>query len=145
MGRIPPEREVRVLYFELVDFIYGHFWVFEVLLLAIVGLSLLGNWLIFKKMGEPGWKGIIPFYSLYVLFEKLYGNGLYACVYLACFIPLAGSLAVFAVNVYTQYRLAQSFHKDIGFTVGLALCGPVFKILLGLDGSRFHKLPPLTF
>ena len=132
-------------YLELVGFIYSHFWICGLALLAAVGLSLFGNWLVFKKMGEPGWKGVIPFYSLYVLFEKLYGNGLYALAYLACFVPLLGGLAVFAVNVYTQHRLARSFRKGAGFTAGLVLCGPVFKILLGLDGSRFHKLPPLAF
>lgn len=31
-----------------------------------------GRWLVFKKMGLPGWKGIIPFYSESILFRRLW-------------------------------------------------------------------------
>ena len=40
--------------------------------LAITALELLGLWKIFVKMGEPGWKGIIPYYNMYVLFQKVW-------------------------------------------------------------------------
>ena len=33
-------------------------------------ISLAALWKIFVKMGEPGWKGIIPIYSQYVIFTK---------------------------------------------------------------------------
>ena len=39
---------------------------------ASVALQLVGSWFTFKKMGLPGWKGLIPYYSMYVLFEKLW-------------------------------------------------------------------------
>lgn len=39
---------------------------------AAVAAELVGNWFTFKKMNKPGWKGIIPFYNLYVLFEELW-------------------------------------------------------------------------
>ena len=39
---------------------------------ATVILQLLGLWFTFKKMGLPGWKGIIPYYGDYVLFDKLW-------------------------------------------------------------------------
>lgn len=35
-------------------------------------LQMVGSWFVFRKMGMPGWKGIIPFYSTYVLFDKLW-------------------------------------------------------------------------
>ena len=137
------EREVQVVYYELLDLVYSHFRIFQLILLGILLMSLIGNWLIFRKLGEPGWKGIVPFYNLYILFEKLYGNGLYALAYLACFIPLIGGLAAFAVSAYTAYRLARSFRKDTAYTLGLILCAPLFRILLGMDrGARYHQLPP---
>ena len=138
------EREVQVVYYELLDLVYGHFRIFQLILLGILLMSLTGNWLIFQKLGEPGWKGIVPFYNLYILFEKLYGNGLYVLAYLVCFIPLIGGLAAFAVSAYTAYRLARSFRKDTAYALGLILCGPLFRILLGMDrGARYHHLPPL--
>ena len=35
-------------------------------------LQLVGLWFVFRKMGLPGWKGIIPYYGDYVLFDKLW-------------------------------------------------------------------------
>lgn len=39
------------------------------MLLEIIGaiLSMVGSWMIFKKMGRQGWEGIVPIYSTYVL------------------------------------------------------------------------------
>lgn len=47
------------------------------MLLEIIGaiLSMVGSWMIFKKMGRQGWEGIVPIYSTYVLCKVLYGNG----------------------------------------------------------------------
>ncbi len=40
--------------------------------IAAAVLSLLASWKMFIKMGEPGWKGIIPFYNVYVMFQKVW-------------------------------------------------------------------------
>ena len=37
--------------------------------------ALAGQYLVFQKMRRQGWEGIVPFYSSYVLFEELYGDG----------------------------------------------------------------------
>ena len=43
----------------------------------IIGiLTLVAEWMIFKKMGRQGWEGIVPFYNTYVLCQELYGQGL---------------------------------------------------------------------
>ena len=47
------------------------------ILSLIIGiLSLVAEWMIFKKMGRQGWEGIVPIYNTYVLCQELYGNGL---------------------------------------------------------------------
>ena len=35
------------------------------MLLEIIGaiLSMVGSWMIFKKMGRQGWEGIVPIYA----------------------------------------------------------------------------------
>lgn len=30
-------------------------------------LSLVGSWMVYKKMGRQGWEGIVPIYNTYVL------------------------------------------------------------------------------
>lgn len=46
------------------------------ILSLIIGiLTLVAEWMIFKKMGRQGWEGIVPIYNTYVLCQELYGNG----------------------------------------------------------------------
>lgn len=42
----------------------------------------VGNWFVFKKMGMPGWKSIIPYYNIYQLFDKVWEKK-YFWVYLS--------------------------------------------------------------
>lgn len=44
---------------------------FGVILLGLVALMLVAMWNIFVKMGEPGWKSIVPYYSMWTLIERL--------------------------------------------------------------------------
>lgn len=40
--------------------------------MGITALMLVSSWHLFKKLGMPGWKGIIPFYSDYMLFRTVW-------------------------------------------------------------------------
>ena len=46
--------------------------IYVILMNLIAAAELLGIWFTFKKMGMPGWKGLIPFYSTYVLCDKVW-------------------------------------------------------------------------
>ena len=46
--------------------------IYVILMNLIAAAELLGLWFTFRKLSLPGWKGIIPFYSTYVLCEKLW-------------------------------------------------------------------------
>ena len=39
---------------------------------VIVLLNIIGLFKIYQKMGKPGWKGIIPFYNMYGLYDELW-------------------------------------------------------------------------
>ena len=39
---------------------------------ALAACAFVGSWFTFKKMGLPGWKGIIPYYNMYVLFDEVW-------------------------------------------------------------------------
>ena len=41
----------------------------------VLGLSVIGNWLIFSKAGEHPWAALIPFYNSYVLHRMTWGQG----------------------------------------------------------------------
>ena len=40
----------------------------------VLGLSVIGNWLIFSKAGEHPWAALIPFYNSYVLHRMTWGR-----------------------------------------------------------------------
>ena len=46
--------------------------VYVVFLHLIIAAQMIGLWFTFRKMGLPGWKGLIPFYNVYVLCETLW-------------------------------------------------------------------------
>lgn len=95
-------------------------------MLAIVGfmtvvVSFIANWKLFEKMGYDGYKGIIPFYSEYILVKELYGSGWY---FLLLLIPI--------VNIYyacgLMNRLGKRFHKSLRWRV-------VLLIIFGMYGE----------
>lgn len=41
------------------------------LLIAWAVFAIIGQWKLFVKAGQPGWKSIIPFYNTYTLCEMV--------------------------------------------------------------------------
>ena len=54
--------------------------------MILIAGQYVGLWFTFRKMGLPGWKGIIPFYNYYVICEKVWDTKqfwrlvIYTCV-----------------------------------------------------------------
>ena len=86
-------------------------------------LSLVGSWMVYKKMGRQGWEGIVPIYNTYVLCQELYGNG---WKFLLLLIPF--------YNIYFGIKmmidLAKAFNLGAGFGIGLLLLPFVFWLIL---------------
>lgn len=101
--------------------------------LIITVASIAGLWKIFEKAGLEGWKAIIPVYNAYCLFKITWGNGWF---FLLCCIPLVN----FVIVIMTMNKLAKSFDKGIGYTIGLILLNPLFTILLGFGSDEFHSI-----
>ena len=89
----------------LVALIMGCYFLIVFLSLAATALIYISRWHIFKKMGMPGWKGIIPYYGDYMLFKTVWttkafwamiiGAGVYLVLYLSSIfiIPVTVALA----------------------------------------------------
>lgn len=61
--------------------------------LAVLVLTIASWWVLYMKMGEPGWKVLIPFYGEYTLFKRVWKPMVY-------FWYLLASAVLFAVYVY---------------------------------------------
>lgn len=76
----------------LVMLLMGAYFLIMILSMAAAALIFVSRWHIFKKMGMPGWKGIIPYYGDYLMFKTVWntkafwaqviGSGVYLVVYL---------------------------------------------------------------
>lgn len=69
--------------------------------LAYIVLMIASWWCIYDKMGEKGWKCLIPFYGRYTLFSCVWEAKIY-------FISLALNVVSFALSIYGSVILAFS-------------------------------------
>lgn len=118
--------------------VFGAFLgMFLLIVLFLLILQIIGYWKVFTKAGEKGWKSIIPIYNLVILFRISGLSPWMVCAYLLTFIPFIGWLIVLGINIYQSNKLAKSFGKDVGYTVGLVLLPAIFYMILGLGKSEY--------
>lgn len=123
----------------------------------VILLPFIAAWKLFKKVGIPGWKALIPVYSEYLMFKIV---GMRCAVLLV--IPSTAytifdmifsdykklpnyiiiSVIVLVVimtviDIIKAIKLGKAFGKKKGFIVGLILLGPIFEIILGMGKSKY--------
>lgn len=128
---------------EMIAIIFGH--------LAIAA-GMLANWKIFGKANVPGWKGLIPFYNLYVLYgltwHAILAIPVLVLSYVGPFfqnfdsmpIALLGTAAVLISGVLraiAMYKLSKSFGHGAGFAVGLYFLEPIFMLILAFNHDEY--------
>ena len=115
-------------------------------------LLALGRWQMFEKMGQPGWKGFIPIYSDYVLYESCWETVFFWVALAAStvcairgadsrslFVSLAGIVAA-VMEASLALRISRSFGHGILFALGLMLLNPLFVLYLGFGSDRYRGL-----
>jgi len=98
------------------------------LLLGLV--MLIANWLVYTKVGKPGWVVLIPIYNLVVLLEIV---GRPRWWLLLLLIPIVNVFLLFIIG----FDLARSFGKGPGFALGLIFLSPIFLLILGFGGAEY--------
>lgn len=114
-------------------------------------LELVTAWKVFEKYGEKGWKGLIPFYSDYIEFGKVWTTTMgIAYIVLTIVkelinnvdalsnIPLLGTvvgLAAFIITVLCANKKAKSFGKGIGLTIVLVLVPFIGNLYIGFKND----------
>ena len=112
--------------------------VYMIVLLAIAVVELVGMWKMFTKAGEAGWKCLIPIYNLVVLFKIAGLSPWLVLCYLLTFIPVVGTLAVLALQIYLAINLSKSFGMGNGFAAGLFFLQPIFICILGFGKAEYQ-------
>ncbi|MGN1060525.1 MAG: DUF5684 domain-containing protein [Candidatus Coproplasma sp.] len=134
-------------------------------------LLVIAEWKMFVKMGEKGWKAIIPVYNLYILIKKcsklshlwqLIAAGVliviidilyYAkvisteanwSVIVFGLLQLAAIIWAVVIEIKVMHGVSKSFGHGAGFTVGLILLGFVFQLILGFGNSQYQAVEQKT-
>lgn len=101
-----------------------------ILALIVCVVLIIAEWKIFVKAGKPGWAAIIPFYSIWVLYEIVCGRG-----------KAMFRLLIPFYNIYweikTMIKLAHAFGKSTGFGIGLIFLTPIFLCILGFGDAKY--------
>jgi hypothetical protein len=110
-------------------------------LIVIAGLTLVGYWKMFIKAGYKGWAALVPFYNTAVMLEMT-GKPLW---WMLLFLIPGVNLVC---SIILLHRLAMSFGKGWGFTLGLLFLPFIFFPILGLGSSQYRNdwppAPPMS-
>jgi hypothetical protein len=87
-------------------------------------------WRLFTKAGRPGWEGLIPIYSAYVVLKIVGRPGWWLVLYL---VPIVNIVILIIVAI----DLSKSFGHGGGFAVGLILLSVIFYPILAFGSSRY--------
>ena len=129
-------------------------------LLSGVVLGYAMRWFIFKRAGEKGWKGLIPFYSDYIYYKIGWDGRIYLALLIGqiaatvlggiCGLINAafGMLVSLILNVVVlsagavakmvlQFKIAHAFGRSDYFAVGLYFLGSMFSAVLAFGNSTY--------
>lgn len=123
----------------IVGVVLAIFGIFLLIFLVVIILTIIINWKLLEKMGNEGWKAIIPVYNTWSLCE---GIGL--CPHWAWItvvasavlsnVPVIGPLFASVVGIYFTVifciSLSRSFGKSDGFAVLLFFFYPIVGFFL---------------
>jgi len=127
--------------------------IFIFTIVAIIA-TIVGLWKIFTKVGEEGWKSIIPFYNSYILFQiawdvKYFYYIIMGNIVIGVLLALVESfctkiamiifLCLYCIIVKLNYKLSLSFGKGIYFTIGLITLTPIFYLILGFSKNAVYR------
>lgn len=145
----------------------GQTWQVVVICLSVAVFVFLllaaAEWKIFVKMGEKGWKALIPVYSAYLLLKKcsttkilwqiilsMIVSGVIDLLYYmkwveqdtwqfycASVAQLAASIWMIVLYVKMYGGVSRSFGHRGGFTVGLFFLPFIFELILGFGSSNY--------
>lgn len=138
--------------------IFGTFFVLFLLIFVVsivfIVISIIGQWKMFKKANEEGWKAIIPIYNTITLC-KLVGvtpwwilicfciSLLGSIPYVGSIFTLAGTASALYFTVILSLSTARSYSKSDAFGIGFIfnITKPFFNMIAGTSESAVYVGP----
>ncbi len=108
-------------------------------------LVVIGQWRIFEKAGENGWKSLIPIYNVYILYKIIWDTRIFwielALSLFLSIVPLIGiigAIGIFFIDIAATAKLSFAFGHGLAFIFGLIFLRPLFVIILGFGSSQYY-------
>lgn len=116
-------------------------------------LELVTAWKVFVKYGEPGWKGLVPFYSDFVEFGKVWSPAM-GLVYVVCdvfkfvnsYAELSGAIGAICtcaeivgliIGIIFAAKKSKAFGHKFGMTLVLIFFPFIGNLVLGFGKSEY--------
>ena len=115
---------------ELMEMIAGFGIGLYLVMLVLCIVCLIAAAKIFSKAGIAGWKVIVPFYSNYLQYKLVFGNG---WLFLLNLIPFVGYVMPFVL----EWKLAKVFGKGSGFALLSLFFSPITRLILGFGDAEY--------
>lgn len=109
--------------------------IFSIIYLAIVVVTIAGDWKMFEKAGKPGWAFLVPIYNVIVMLEII-NKPIKWLLFLI--IPILN--IVYGIKLYIE--LAKAFGKGTGFGIGMIFLPFVFVPMIGFGDAEYQQLAP---
>lgn len=130
-------------------------------LVAVYLLIAIAEWKVFTKMGEKGWKALVPVYNVYILLRRcsqtkyLWKVVLWTMLVVVCeaiayvlgsesewavfprIVEIVAQILLIAIEVRVNLDVSRSFGHGGGFCVGLLFLPVVFELILGFGASEY--------
>lgn len=144
-------------YQEVMAFLVITCGVIAVILFITFIINKIGDYLVFKKVGEAPHKCFVPCYSEYMSYNYA---GIPLVYFLMWILPVAYliissalsnngdalnvlaivyTVVVIFIHVYKCFRISKRFGHGVGWTIGLFFLWPFFKLALGMGKSQYNK------
>ncbi len=98
--------------------------------LGLIFLILASMWKLFEKMGEEGWKSIIPIYNYWIIAEKVGKPGYWSLLALIPYIGVVWS--IWLLNLWLK-----KFGKDEVYTVLTLFFGIITIPMLAFGDAKW--------
>lgn len=108
------------------------------MLIPIIAYGIFLDWKLFVKMGEPGWKALIPYYRQYIKCEKVFGNGLWFLLIFSSILPGVGYFATLFFAVMINLRTATTFRRETWLVVLSAIVPVVGVSIIAFDKNAVY-------
>ena len=120
-------------------------------ILILTVIETVGKWQVYKKMGIPPWKCLVPYYNIYVEYKAVWRKELFflwlPLTIAEFFLPgmyedigLLLRLIVIAVSISRMVvmflfceKMAKAFDKGLGYAIGLFLVPFIFYPIIGFS------------